>query len=300
VLELDSVKTEDREAAIRLLAQSDHPSAREVLMAALRHPILHVRWAAVYYGINKDPETARECLSGVPELFRLGGHDANLRERVVQAAFQMEPSDALSEFIDKICSEPEQFAEFAQAFGNYATVFFSQEKWDEVIQTYSVAILLSPDNGDYYRDRSRAYLRLNREGEAGKDLDKALEYGAEIPQWVALEYTRWGDVESSMKAVLGSVNPSESRLQQAEALSNLGLYCIRAEQWQKAFDHTNKVLEMSDEVRWNWAIRVIAAHHLGLSAEEERARQEWRKRKSEFDIKVLRPFIGNELTLLEE
>lgn len=46
VISLDSANDADRDGAIRVLAQTDHPSAREALSAALTHPLRSVRWAA--------------------------------------------------------------------------------------------------------------------------------------------------------------------------------------------------------------------------------------------------------------
>jgi hypothetical protein len=54
VLELDSANTGDREGAVSLLAQSDHPTAREALISALQHPIPPVRWAAALHVVEDE------------------------------------------------------------------------------------------------------------------------------------------------------------------------------------------------------------------------------------------------------
>lgn len=54
ILDLDSGNETDREGAIHLLAQTDHPAGREALIAALRHPILHVQWTAALHVTDEE------------------------------------------------------------------------------------------------------------------------------------------------------------------------------------------------------------------------------------------------------
>jgi TIR domain-containing protein/HEAT repeat protein len=49
VLALDNPNSVDRVEAIRILAQTDHPSAKEALIYALQHPIQGVRWDAALH-----------------------------------------------------------------------------------------------------------------------------------------------------------------------------------------------------------------------------------------------------------
>lgn len=72
VLALDSANEADRSGAISVLAQTDHPSGKEALVAALRHPIQDVRWQAAQ-NLPHEPQTIPVLL----EILRRG--DWNVR-----------------------------------------------------------------------------------------------------------------------------------------------------------------------------------------------------------------------------
>lgn len=53
IISLDSAHDAERDGAIRVLAQADHPAAREALLHALQHPLASVRWYAALH-VSED------------------------------------------------------------------------------------------------------------------------------------------------------------------------------------------------------------------------------------------------------
>jgi tetratricopeptide (TPR) repeat protein len=127
---------------------------------------------------------------------------------------------------------------------------------------------------------------------------KATSAGSSPRPWERPE-TAWRNISHT-----GGKRPyykDEDIEQRAGALENLGLYYIRTRQWQKAFEYTNEILKLSRRTAWNWAVRAIAAHHLGRRVEENEACEEWSKtpkKKNINDLHSLRFYICAETDLL--
>src|SRR5262249_50067792 len=163
---------------------------------------------------------------------------ADVLSKVLEVVPTEHQSDVLQEIADKVTREPERFAGLAESFARWADRKSISMDWAQAIKAYSVAISLDQKEGGYYVGRARAYLLSHLEKEAGRDLEEALNRDALIDKNIALDFVRWGDEESAKKAVLQSAKAFKDPDEQAGALENLGLYYIRTDQWQKAFDHT--------------------------------------------------------------
>lgn len=63
IVALDSANAADREGAVSVLANTDHPTAKEALLSALRHPLRSVRWDAALH--VSDDERVVSALTDV-------------------------------------------------------------------------------------------------------------------------------------------------------------------------------------------------------------------------------------------
>ena len=79
--------------------------------------------------------------------------------------------------------------------------------------------------------------------------------------------------------------------EKAYTLENLGLLYIRNGEWERAMNHTNKVLTINPQLAWSWLMRAIAASKLGRKEIEVKSVKAWEKHREQEDGAELRKYI---------
>ncbi|MBM4440142.1 MAG: hypothetical protein FJ027_06960 [Candidatus Rokubacteria bacterium] len=164
----------------------------------------------------------------------------------------------------------------------------------ESIALYDVAMKMAPRNVGALIGRSIALMRVRRFSDAAADLTGAIQAGALIDRPLALQFVRDGDERLATMAVEKSVEYERDDELKAGALENLGLYYVRARDYQKAFSLTDRVRTTYPGVQlpWNDLVRAIAARHLGKTDEERAAIESWNRLKSPADERAMNTYIG--------
>jgi tetratricopeptide (TPR) repeat protein len=279
------------------------------VLAARPHYLSHLgSTVAMHFVIQRGGlKMAEDFLRSVPEFFRDEQHSRTqnvfLGREVVLAALEIAPAGVLQELTDELRNKDVQSEEWVEIFARWALLSMSRQsmndKWHRMIAAYSIAIILDPKSSTHYLGRSRAQLQAELTTEATNDLVTALDLDPDlyISKPIALEYILRGDEEYARRAVRQSVKDFKDPGSKASALENLGVYYIRNEKWQQAFDHTSEVLGLSEKRAWNWLIRAIAAHQLEYREQAKEASKRWSGMQRRDDFEALQKYIGEKLNV---
>lgn len=82
---------------------------------------------------------------------------------------------------------------------------------------------------------------------------------------------------------------------EAGAVENIGIAYLGQENWKSAFDNSNRVLNISDEMVWNWLVRSIAAEKLDSESIAKSAYDEWRSKTRDRDTAEIRFYLPDKL-----
>ena len=110
---------------------------------------------------------------------------------------------------------------------------------------------------------------------------------------IVLCHTMLGNRESAIRAA----HEAEKLLapnMAAHVLENLGVLYIRNQEWQEAFNNSEKVDGLA-EMAWNSLIRAIAAQKLDQKAAEKEAYSRWLRLHNDRDLQTLRRYIPAEI-----
>ena len=170
---------------------------------------------------------------------------------------------------------------------------------ESALSDISKAIRLQPNNEDYLVKRAVINLKFGNTQAARFDaFSDDLTGTRSVNQLRALLYIVLGDETAALDYTQRAMELTLTPSVKAGILENMGILLAKKGRWKEAFDNTERVLELTDTLAWNWLIRAIAANRLGLGAEEDEALSQWRSTQKRFTLVGLgyAPHFSNRLT----
>lgn len=192
----------------------------------------------------------------------------------------------------------------ADAYLARGSAYFKLREYDAAIEDFRTLTALEPNEPSHHNQLGKA-LRRNGEKsseEAVEEFKKAIELRGDnlADKWeMALAYIVLGDEDLAVEYT-HEVRDQRVEEERAGVQENLGILYLRRGEFQKAFENTEKVLEMDggQAMAWNWLIRAIALKQISeengneKNKEEDVAFKNWvesGKKKWLMDLKELIP-----------
>ncbi|NKB38332.1 MAG: hypothetical protein GKR93_14405 [Gammaproteobacteria bacterium] len=189
--------------------------------------------------------------------------------------------------------------EYALARLGLANALFYSHKYEKAVAEFKNVHALKPDSVDALIGLANSHQRLNQHAARIAAYDKVVEL--EPQKWLhynsrASAYLMSNDHVRAEKdfrqaANLAQANPSD----EAKALENVGLIYLKEKQWQKAFDHADKVNNIDRQQSWNWLVRGVAAAKLERNVDAYVSFDEWYKYRRTTDPYLLKQLLPESL-----